>query len=348
MFNFDETHVRHSSSGGREKVAVEAVTRRAFAIARNAKMHITLGVLVSAEGIAHDTLVIAPRKTIPAEALELIDTLAMCFAFSEAGWMTKSVFENWVERVFLPAVRQARVDPKKPALLILDGHSSRLSYQAAKRLKDEYIDVGILPAHSSHITQPLDVCVFGALKTSLQSLRLDEELVSILKNVHDAISATVNFANISAGFERSGIWPTDVQRPLDSPGFQENQESTGEFTQKVSQRVNISGKFITRQDRLDKIKEREEQTKSSRTRRLGQKEDGGAENRLNQGERGEEGVEGAEDEGVEREVVNGRMRRIVSIPHRRKLTTKPRLKHLCGIYGAEGHNSRTCTGQRKT
>ena len=69
---------------------------------------------------------------------------------------------RWVMDVFEP-----NTATPNQRLLIVDGHSSHVSPKFIAFCITHCIDLMILPAHSSHITQPLNVSVFGPLKTAL-------------------------------------------------------------------------------------------------------------------------------------------------------------------------------------
>ena len=45
---------------------------------------------------------------------------------------------------------------KRRAVLVVDGHKSRYDFETFTLLRRANIDLVILPAHSSHLTQPLD------------------------------------------------------------------------------------------------------------------------------------------------------------------------------------------------
>ena len=51
-------------------------------------------------------------------------------------------------------------------MLILDGHESHINAEFDEYCKANNIVPLCLPAHSSHLTQPLDVGVFGPLKNA--------------------------------------------------------------------------------------------------------------------------------------------------------------------------------------
>src|SRR5205085_6600715 len=53
---------------------------------------------------------------------------------------------------------------EKYRLLICDGHDSHITADFIAHCMNNKILLMILPPHSSHLTQPLDVGVFGALK----------------------------------------------------------------------------------------------------------------------------------------------------------------------------------------
>jgi hypothetical protein len=56
--------------------------------------------------------------------------------------------------------------------LILDGHSSHITLDFLIHCREHKIMLLCLIPHTSHLCQPLDVGLFGPLKTAL-SLRLD-------------------------------------------------------------------------------------------------------------------------------------------------------------------------------
>jgi len=84
----------------------------------------------------------------------------------------------------------------------------------------------ILPSHSSHLTQPLDVGVFGPLKTLMASTiepLISTELHGILKA--EWLSAYVeahdnafSVQNIQAGFRGTGILPFNPLKVIDHVG----------------------------------------------------------------------------------------------------------------------------------
>jgi hypothetical protein len=55
-----------------------------------------------------------------------------------------------------------KIIPK--ALILMDGHPTRRLKSLWETAAQYNIDVHIIPAHTSHLIQPLDRCVFSCLK----------------------------------------------------------------------------------------------------------------------------------------------------------------------------------------
>ena len=137
------------------------------------------------------------------------------YAVSDNGWMTKEVFRDWFKKF----VRHVKI---RPLLLILDGHLTHTSLDVILLAREEKITIVKLPAHTTDLLQPLDVTCFGPLKRKWQE-KLNQwvslfgsnqkltkaQFDNLLSEVwHEGISAK----NVKAGFERTGIFPTDKEK----------------------------------------------------------------------------------------------------------------------------------------
>jgi hypothetical protein len=71
---------------------------------------------------------------------------------------------KWLTTLFEPETRQ---NDGKQRLLLLDGHRSHLMARFIAFCIDKSIDLVVLPPHTSHILQPLDISVFSPLKQAL-------------------------------------------------------------------------------------------------------------------------------------------------------------------------------------
>ncbi|CAG7730882.1 unnamed protein product [Allacma fusca] len=76
-------------------------------------------------------------------------------------WSTTDAFCRWLKHFRTQAAENCRT----PILLILDNHSSHISYLAVKYCMENNIELLTLPPHTTHKLQPLDVSFFSPLKT---------------------------------------------------------------------------------------------------------------------------------------------------------------------------------------
>ncbi|EAX68197.1 DDE superfamily endonuclease containing protein [Trichomonas vaginalis G3] len=133
--------------------------------------HLTGVCTIFADGTTMKPMVILPqKKTLDAE-LEDLDAF---FVRSESGWMNKYLFMVYCI-MFICKVQEKRsqmnvFDAQVPFLLIVDGHPSRLSFLAVRLLSAFNIELLVLPGHTSHILQPLDVGIFSPLKAQFKKL----------------------------------------------------------------------------------------------------------------------------------------------------------------------------------
>ena len=77
---------------------------------------------------------------------------------SESGWSNGVIFRDYLENHFLKYV-PGRSNQK--ILLIVDGHKSHVTVGLSEWAQQMGIVLFILPAHCSHILQPLDVACYG-------------------------------------------------------------------------------------------------------------------------------------------------------------------------------------------
>lgn len=132
------------------------------------------------------------------------------FAYSPKSFIDNDLFQKWFIR-FVEAI-----PPKRPVLLLLDGHGSHFSLSVLDLARANDITMLCFPPHTTHLYQPLDRCVFAALKRQLS--HESDKLIrrykkknlnksDICKILKPAWEKAVTPANIAAGFRCSGIWP---------------------------------------------------------------------------------------------------------------------------------------------
>ncbi|ODQ68871.1 hypothetical protein LIPSTDRAFT_7335 [Lipomyces starkeyi NRRL Y-11557] len=107
-------------------------------------------------------------------------------------------------------------------LLICDGHDSHISGSFIAHCLQNRITLLILPPHTSHLLQPLDVAIFGPLKkrlTAALSHLNQAQLVRIQKiewmeAYIQARSEACTQQNIESAWRGAGLFPFNPQRAL--------------------------------------------------------------------------------------------------------------------------------------
>ena len=152
------------------------------------------------------------------------------FSSTTKGWTSDSIGYEWLTTVFEPETKPST--PRR-RLLVTDGHSSHLTAKFIAFCLEKAIDLVVLPPHSSHITQPLDVAIFSPLKTYLSRetdrlSRFDPGRISKVEWTTAYITAreeAFRSSSILSGFRKTGISPfspitvlSTLEMPRPTPG----------------------------------------------------------------------------------------------------------------------------------
>jgi hypothetical protein len=139
---------------------------------------------------------------------------------SENGWTNNALGLEWLKH-FDAHTKTRQVGVYR--LLILDGHESHLNQDFKDYCLVRKILTLCMPAHSSHILQPLDVVCFSPLKLKYsQRVRdlarrrvyhINKE--GFLPAFKDAFLDVFTYDNCRKAFEAAGLVPINAQRVLD-------------------------------------------------------------------------------------------------------------------------------------
>ena len=140
-------------------------------------------------------------------------------AVSDNGWTTNELGITWL-RHFNTHTKDRTVGTHR--LLIIDGHESHISLEFQQICKDNNIIALCMPAHSSHLLQPLDVGCFAPLKKAYG--RQIEDLMrhhvnhitklEFLPAFKAAFYNSITKSNICGGFRGAGLMPFDPEAVL--------------------------------------------------------------------------------------------------------------------------------------
>ncbi|KAJ0157765.1 Carboxylesterase patB [Fusarium oxysporum f. sp. albedinis] len=137
-------------------------------------------------------------------------------ATSQNGWTNNQLGLEWLKRFDRSTAKRSN---SRYHLLILDGHESHHSADFERYCKENKIITLCMPAHASHLLQPLDVGCFGLLKKAYG--REIEHLIrcsithisktEFFPAFYAAFKATFTESNIQGGFRGAGLAPLDPE-----------------------------------------------------------------------------------------------------------------------------------------
>ena len=139
------------------------------------------------------------------------------FTISPNGWSSNALGLNWLQTIFQRYTNEKAGRGRR--LLLVDGHSSHVNLEFIETCDRLRILLLILPSHSTHRLQPLDVSLFAPLArfyTNNLNTQMANSLgmVSMSKRSFWAIfwpawQKAFIPANIMSAFSKTGIWPFD-------------------------------------------------------------------------------------------------------------------------------------------
>ncbi|ELU18029.1 hypothetical protein CAPTEDRAFT_197670 [Capitella teleta] len=130
-----------------------------------------------------------------------------------SGWMQMAIFLEWFEHF----IHHAKPSKEEPILLIFDGHATHTKNLALiETARDNNVHILVIPPHTSHCVQPLDVAFMGPLNTFYEQevrmwLRNHPGQVITIYQVGSlfgkAYQRAATSSNAVNGFAKSGICP---------------------------------------------------------------------------------------------------------------------------------------------
>lgn len=139
---------------------------------------------------------------------------------SKSGWFDSFLFEDWFNKIALEYFRRL---PGEKAL-IGDNLASHITLNVIQACERHNIKFILLPANSTHLTQPLDVAYFRPLKMAWRKSLLEWKkknrgslpkslFPSMLRKALLSLEETSS-QNIASGFKACGLIPLDREQVL--------------------------------------------------------------------------------------------------------------------------------------
>ena len=167
----------------------------------------------SASGMAVPPYFVFPGKRMRPDLLNGA-TPSADGTVTETGWSNSAVFRAYLEDHILKFVP---VRDDQPVMLLLDGNKSHVSVGLVEWAKLKNIILFILPAHTSHILQPMDVGCYGPFQRMYNA-----ECHKLMRQTSSAItrynlcelackvySKALCSENLQSAFKKTGVYPFD-------------------------------------------------------------------------------------------------------------------------------------------
>jgi hypothetical protein len=213
IFHLDETSCQVKQRKG-EKRIVAREKKTSFQLCVPPIMHMTVLFIVTASGRHLRSHAILP-SSVDLSVLEEWDDQHLLLHNTTKGWMTKELFLQILQKEIIPAIverrRLLKLESTSPALLLMDCASCHTNLILAQLLCDYKFDVVILPAHTSHLIQPLDRFVNAIFKQDLEKKQLlfpkrtelKEKLKPFLDSIENSAEKALLRPNITESFKNA-------------------------------------------------------------------------------------------------------------------------------------------------
>ena len=208
IFNVDETGF---PLGGkpRKVIAKKGIKSPQSLVGGSGRDNITVQTCISGSGDLLPPYIVYAGKRLMANSVNG-GPFGSRYSVTENGWMDTVTFIDWLQHHFIEYLP----DDHPPVLLILDGHKSHISYEACLIAKENDVHLLKLPAHLSHLLQPLDVGVFKEMKKMWYELVADffrrtkkavtkANFPTLLRKVWQAYKPEYGVS----GFRKAGVHP---------------------------------------------------------------------------------------------------------------------------------------------
>jgi len=138
------------------------------------------------------------------------------------AWMTTFLFKQFL--FFFKRFIPSGISLTNKHLFILNGHGFHVTLEAIEQTKEFGLDMIILPLHTSHALQPLDVACCKPFKIAFRKERnitmvrrnyTKLNKITLARWVDKALNLALTRKNIMLGFKGTRIWPLNP-RAMDS------------------------------------------------------------------------------------------------------------------------------------
>ncbi|KAI0996277.1 hypothetical protein K3495_g11903 [Podosphaera aphanis] len=219
IWNFDETDSRIGCLGS-QLVLIWAEQKQVYLADPENREYVTCMESVCADERTIDPMIIFQGAHYLEKHFDNDLNDDALFAQSESGYTNDYLSYRWLmhwERFTRPQ------NPEENRLLIMDGHGSHLTFEFINYCEAHKVFPFLLPPHSTHLLEPLDIGIFQQYKNYHQELLDDKIRIGGLQYKQEdffrVLQRTRNLAfkkrTITFAFKQDGLVPCDPGVVLD-------------------------------------------------------------------------------------------------------------------------------------
>jgi hypothetical protein len=212
IWNMDETGIALGVCTNHQVLASSS-KKKAYIKSLEDREWVSLIECVSATGLKLQCLAIFKGKHLQTTWFPANGIPDWLYTTSENGWTSNAIGIEWLSRIFIPNTSPSHSGNR---LLLLDGHGSHTPIEFMWLCKVNNIHLLYLPAHASHLLQPLDLAAFSVVKSryrkQIQALSALDDAAPIKKErfvvaYNQAREEGLSERVIRAGWKAAGLCP---------------------------------------------------------------------------------------------------------------------------------------------
>ena len=240
IYNMDETGCSIGSIKA-TRVIIDQTKNQRYSAHPGRQEWVSVIECICMDGTALLPMIIFKGKSLSKQWLPENTPKDWFFSVNTEGWTSNEHAKKWLHEDFEPITRE-KADGRT-RLFIFDGHGSHTTADVVRHCILNHIQLALLPRHSSHLTQPLDIGVFSSLKAHMAQ-QMDRYIRTGISRIQKAewldafISARAlafTRRNILSGWSGTGLYPFNPQKVLTRVPFPPEVEtpprhSTPDFT----------------------------------------------------------------------------------------------------------------------
>ena len=213
IWNCDESGFDLQGRAGKI-VGPSATKEKPYQVVTGTKEHITVLPCFNACGQWMPPYILFAGKRIPKTYNPLEGGVpGSVYSVTEKGYMDTPTFFMWFANHFIP-----QLPPRRPVVLLVDSHESHIDLDTFELAKKNNIHIFALLKNATHLVQPADVGLFGAMKQTwykhVRSYSQQNPNTDITKKNFCAVfkstwEEVMRPSLLVDAFRKSGIFPID-------------------------------------------------------------------------------------------------------------------------------------------